>query len=408
MTVPSEVRSAPLPSANGDLVNRVQQLRLGDQLGTGRGSGGSWLPWVLCGLLAITWAGVGVRWYKTADAEKSGDATASNGATARPAGGTGPAAVAPGEIVFNLKGNLIPSLQIAVSPVDVAGEVTEIKFKEGDRVHPKQHLATLRNTRYLNEFNSAKAMYEASIQRKLDLLPEAVRDEEKAELKAQWTEAEASRLQADQELVRVLAQRAAGSNAPQDVEKAEAALKMAAARVDRTDKTWKLLLAGARKEKVLAAQADVAMAKAKMEEAKRMVDNCVINAPIGGTVLTKKADIGSLVSPMSFNVAASLCEIADLSKLEVEVNVPERQIAKVRERLDCTIVTDANESRIYRGYVDRIMPIADDSLNVVKVRVRVILPKGEQAGSFLKPKMSATVTAYNREFAYQPNDQPWE
>lgn len=111
---------------------------------------------------------------------------------------------------------------------------------------------------------------------------------------------------------------------------------------------------------------------------------------------------------MSFNVAASLCEIADLSKLEVEVDVPERQIAKVREKLDCTLYTDANESRIYRGFVDRIMPIADDSKNVVKVRVRVVLPKGETAGSFLKPKMSATVTAYNREFASKPEDQPLE
>ena len=408
MTAPSEVRSAPVPSTNGDLVNRVQQLRLGEHLGTSRRSGGSWLPWVLCGLLAVTWAGVGVRWYKTAESENPGEAVASNGYAAKPTGGSGPAVVAAGEIVFSLKGKLIPSLQIAVSPVDVAGEVTEIKFKEGDRVKKTQHLATLGNKRYLNEWNSAKAMYEASVQRKLDLLPEAVRDEEKAELKAQWTEAEANRVQAAQDLERVLAQRMSGSNSPQDVEKAEATLKMAAARVDRTDKTWKLLLAGARKEKVLAAEADVAMARAKMDEAKRMVDNCVIGAPIGGTVLTKKADLGSIVSPMSFNVAASLCEIADLSKLEVEVDVPERAIAKVRERLDCTILTDANDNRIYRGYVDRIMPIADDSINVVKVRVRVILPKGEQAGSFLKPKMSATVTAYNRDFAYQPNDQPWE
>lgn len=407
MTVSSEVRPAPVPSTNGDLVNRVQQLRLGAQLGASKQSGGSWLPWVLCGLLAVTWAGVGVRWYKSVDAEKPGDAAASNGPS-RTTGGTGPSPVAPGEIMFNLKGNLIPSLQIAVSPVDVSGQVTEIKFKEGDRVRPKQHLATLQNSRFQNEFNIAKAMYEASLQRKLDLLPAAVREDEKSELKAQWTEADATRVQAVQELERTQVQRAAGSNSPQDVEKAEANLKTAIARLDRTDKTLKLLLAGARKEKVLAAEADVAMAQAKLDEAKRMLDNCVITAPIGGTVLTKKADIGSLVSPLSFNVAASLCEIADLSKLEVEVDVPERQIAKVREKLDCIIVTDANESRIYHGYVDRIMPIADDSKNVVKVRVRVILPKGEQAGSFLKPKMSATVTAYNRDFAYQPNDQPWE
>jgi HlyD family secretion protein len=408
MTAPAEARSIPVPSTNGDLVNRVQQLRLHDQLGNGKRPSGSWLPWVLCGMLAVTWAGVGVRGYKSA-AENTGEAAAaSNSAAPRPASGAAPAAVAPGEIVFNLKGNLIPSLQIAVSPLDVSGQVVDLKFKEGDRVNLKDVLARLDGAQYANDLKNAKAMYEACVQRTLDLLPGAVRPEEKAELKALWAEAEANRVQAKQDLVRVLAQREAGSNSPQDVEKAEANLKMAEARVEKADKTWNLLLAGARKEKRLAAEADEAAAKARMEEAQRKFDNCVIRAPISGTILTKKADIGSLVSPMSFNVAASLCEIADLSKLEVEVDVPERQIAKVREKLDCTVITDADESRVYRGYVDRVMPIADDTKNVVKVRVRVILPKGEAAGSFLKPKMSATVTAFNRPFVTKADDQPWE
>ncbi|MFO0805634.1 MAG: efflux RND transporter periplasmic adaptor subunit [Gemmataceae bacterium] len=396
-------------SANGDLVNRVQQLRLKEDVGSARRSGGSWLPWVLCGMLAVTWAGVGVRWYKTAEPEKAVE-TAPGSAAAAPKtnAGSAPAAVAPGEIVFNLKGNLIPSLQIAVSPVDVAGEVIDLKFKEGNRVQKSEVLAKLRDTRYLNEFNAAKATYEAAVQRKLDLLPEAVRPEEEGELRAQLKEAEANRVQARQEYERVKEQRQGGSSSIQDLEKAEAAFKTAEARVEKMARTLDLLLKGARKERLLAADADVAAAKSRMDEAQRMLENCVIKAPISGTILTKKADIGSLVSPMSFNVAASLCEIADLSKLEVEVDVPERQIAKVREKLDCTLYTDANESRIYRGFVDRVMPIADDSKNVVKVRVRVILPQGETAGSFLKPKMSATVTAYNRDFTGKPEDQPWE
>jgi multidrug resistance efflux pump len=402
--------SDPHALANGDLVNRVQQLRLGDQLGAAkRPGGGSWLPWVLCGLLAVTWAGVGIRSYKAGGPDRAGEGPA----TAPVAAGSGSprpqaAPSAPGEIMFTLKGNLIPSLQIAVSPVDVAGEVTEIRFKEGDRVRQGDVLARLRDTRYRNEHNTAVATYEAAVQRKLDLLPGAVREAEKAELKAQWAEAEANRVQAAQELERVKAQRATGSNSPQDVEKAVANLAMAEARVDRTDKTYKLLLAGARKERVLAAEADIAAAKARMEEAKRLLDNCVIKAPITGTVLTKKADIGSLVSPAAFNVAASLCEVADLSRLEAEVDVPERQITKVRERMDCQLTADANPDRVYRGYVDRIMPIADDSKNVIKVRVRVVLPRGEPAGSFLKPKMSVTVTAYNRDFVPDPaKDQPW-
>ena len=64
--MPTPTEKAP-PSSNGELIDRVQQLRLDNQLGAGRrSSGGSWLPWVLCGLMAVAWAGVGVRWYKVA------------------------------------------------------------------------------------------------------------------------------------------------------------------------------------------------------------------------------------------------------------------------------------------------------------------------------------------------------
>src|SRR5262245_28566182 len=131
MATSSESRLASSP--NGDLVNRVQQLRLDNQLGTGTGrGGGSWLPWILCGLLAITWAGVGVRWYKNAG-QKADDAP---GGAAQPGGGAQPGAqpgvpaAAPGAIVAQLKGIVTPSLQLNLSPVDVSGELLEIYFKE--------------------------------------------------------------------------------------------------------------------------------------------------------------------------------------------------------------------------------------------------------------------------------------
>src|SRR5262245_1740531 len=109
MSAPTEPRHAPSASANGDLVNRVQQLRLDNQVGTVRRSRGSWLPWVLCAMLAVAWVAVGVKWLR-APAAPAGDEGG------QPAGGarTADKPVAPGEILFQLKGNLIPSLQIAV------------------------------------------------------------------------------------------------------------------------------------------------------------------------------------------------------------------------------------------------------------------------------------------------------
>jgi HlyD family secretion protein len=399
------------PSVNGTLVDRVQQLRLDSQLGRGPGTGagrGAWLPWVLCGLMAVAWVGVGVRYLKkptTGDNGAAGQAPA-GGAAATPGmpQASGPAA-APGELLLHLKGTVISSLQINLSPNDVSGVVEEIYFKEGDRVKKDALLGKLRSERYQNDYNATKAAKVAAEYRLKELLPESVRPIEIAQAEAEWAEGEAARVRAAQELKRVK-----GSTvvSPTDIEKAEADLKAAEARVTRLEKAKLLLIEGPRKEKILAAEADLRNAEARLAEAGRLLANCEIKAPIDGTILTKAADKGSVVSPMSFNVAAGLCTLADLSKLEVEIDVPDRQITKVRPGLDCILQADADPARVYRGVLDRVMPIADDTKNVVKIRVKVFLHKGEEPGSFLKPKMSVVGTVYNREFQFDPNkDQPW-
>ena len=406
---------APVASANGDLVNRVQQLRLDNQVGAVKSGGrGSWLPWVLCALLALTWAGVGVRWYKSTGTspDDSAPGLAPSGAPAASTGSGGPSApaAAPGEILLQLKGNLIPSLQIAVSPTDVGGRVVEVHFKEGDRVKKDFILARLDPENYQRELEEAEYALAAARNRYLAEQPDAVRQIEIDQLTAELNEGIASRDSAEKEFDRQRQLRASGSFSQQDYDVSEANLRGAKARVVRLEKSLALLKAGPRKERLLSLENDMKAAQARRDRAQWRLDNCAIKAPIDGTVLTKKADIGSLVSPMSFNVASTLCEIADLSKLEVEMDVPERQIKRVREdvRLDCHITADADPERVYRGFVDRVMPIADDSKNVIKVRVRVMLPKGEVPGSFLKPKMSVTVVVHNREFVPDAKDQPWE
>lgn len=104
-----------------------------------------------------------------------------------------------------------------------------------------------------------------------------------------------------------------------------------------------------------------------------------------------------LVSPTSFNVAAGICSMADLSDLEAEIDVREDQIGQVRTGLECRLCPVADPNREYLGRVDRIMPIADDTKNTIKVRIKVQLPPTEPPGSFLKPKMSTVVRVYNSE-----------
>jgi multidrug resistance efflux pump len=416
------------PTVNGELVNRVQQLRLDGQLGTETGAprrGGSWLPWLLCALLSVSWVGVGVRYYRQTGAARPADGTEPNAkapsSTAQP---TGPAA-APGEVLLPLKGSIIPFLQIAVSPRDVAGEITRITFFEGKQVKEGETLATLLNTQYANRLKTD----EASVRSAEAQVAKAEAGEVSAAVRvakaksalaaaaARVTRAVAVQDRATKDFEQARQQRAAGGISAQEYQRFDADKQVAdadtiAARADVEAATREVEATEAEqttsKAHTRAARAEVSAAEARRDEAKRLLDNCTIVAPISGTVLTKKADRGSLVSPAAFNVSASLCEIADLAKLEVELDVPERQITRIRPGLECQLIADADPTRTYRGMLHRVMPIADDSKNVIKVRIRVYLPRGEAAGLFLKPRMSVTAMVINREFAPTPGDQTWE
>lgn len=389
------------PSVNGELINRVQQLRLTNQLGNGGGSNrGSWLPWVLCAMMAITWAGVGVRWYKAAEPGNNNQAPTAAGPTAvsnTPSQGTNTPTRSADELILQIKGTLTPFLQINLSPDDVSGMVLEIMFKEGDRVKKGDVLARIRKDRYQHDYDVAVATKEAAEARLADLGKDAVRPDERKQAQGELDEAKAAWLRAHQELQRISKQPPGGVISKQDFEKAEADVKGAEARMAKLEASLALLNMGARKEKIAAAKAEVVQAEGRLAEAKRLLENCEVKAPINGTILTKLADRGVLVSPMSFNVAAGICAMADLSDLEAEIEVREDQIAQVHVGLRCEVVAAADPNRLYAGRIDRIMPIADDTKNIIKVRVKVQLPPGEEPGSFLKPKMSSTVRIYNKD-----------
>lgn len=394
MATPTEVPAAA-PSADGRLIDRVQQLRLNGPLAAGSGATrrGSWLPWVLCAVMAVAWVGLGARMYRGTEPTNGGDpaakAVAKSGSTPEPA--------APGELLLQIKGTLTPFLQINLSPDDVSGVVTDIFFKEGDRVEKGKVLARIRSDRYLNDYNAAKAAKEAAEHRLAELRPESVRKIEKEQALAELDEAKAAWGRADLEIKRLTPQKGSGVISSEVWEKAEADLKSAAARVQRLEKAYALLVEGPRKERLNAAEADLAAAVARFQEAERLLKNCEVKAPISGTILTKVADKGVLVSPMSFNVAAGICSMADLSDMEAEVDVREDQITLIKPGLECQVAAVASPNRVYRGRVDRIMPIADDTKNTVKVRVKVQLPPNEEPGEFLKPKMSVVVRVYNTE-----------
>ena len=91
------------------------------------------------------------------------------------------------------------------------------------------------------------------------------------------------------------------------------------------------------------------------------------------------------------NGSFSLCDLADLSDLEVELTIEERDISKVAPGQKCKVRTEAYPDRIYEGIVLRSMPIADRNKAAIPVRVKVTVPR-EEEGIYLKPDMTAMVS----------------
>jgi HlyD family secretion protein len=406
MTEPTTARPA-----NGELVNRVQQLRLNTQLGAGKSARGgtSWLPWVLCGLLALSWAGVGIRGYKTGAFAPA--AAASSATAAGPEGSSGKAAVSgpviPGTIEISESGYLVPAQTIAVSPIDVGGRVVELNVIEGKLFKKGAVLARLEDTNYkaqvaeaVASLRAAEKRLEAAKMKLAVLMPESVRKIEMDQAEEEVKEADAQRERANDQYLRL--SKLGPGVSEQELRQARYDFDAAAAKARRLAVALVILKEGPRQEMkagaeadVKSAEADVKGAEARLIQAQWRLDNCTITAPIDGTILNKKAELGNLVNPMAFSASTSgggaVCDMANLADMEADLEISEREIGKLvvgqRCRVKCPVAPDL----LYEGRLDRIRPTGNRAKNIVNVRVKVKLPEGEVPGSILKPEMRAEV-----------------
>lgn len=398
------IASPPRPATPPALSHRVQSLRLPKP--APRSSGG-WIPWVLVALLAggfvYTSAGgviPGVpRYFAPAvrlplkkvnsNASRSTTKPATDGA--KPSPGEAAAKPIPGKVVLESKGYIIPEQQILVSP-QVSARIIELNFEAGQRVEKGFVLAVLDDTEYRAEFARATAEYEAARERMIET-KEGSRPEEIRQVQAELAEAETQLTQAQRTYERRKELFDKNIIQAQDFEDVESAYRAQVKRVEALKATAQLVLAGPRIERRRAAEAEMRRAEADLTRAKWRLDNTIIKAPISGTILKKNAELGNLVNPVAFNGSFSLCDIADLSKLEVELSIQERDVSKVFQNQKCKVRSEAYPDRAYDGMVSRLMPIADRAKGAVPVRVRLDVPPEEQ-GQYLKPEMGATVTFY--------------
>ena len=157
------------------------------------------------------------------------------------------------------------------------------------------------------------------------------------------------------------------------------------ARVDRT-------VAG-----VANARAGVGAAEANARNARVAVDYTLIRAPFDGVILSKSANVGDLVTPFSSaaDSKGAVVTMADMSTLEVEADVSESSLGKIKAGMPAEITLDALPNDRFRGRISRMVPTVDRAKATVMTKVQFdaidprVLPEMSAKVSFLSQEVTA-------------------
>jgi HlyD family secretion protein len=136
------------------------------------------------------------------------------------------------------------------------------------------------------------------------------------------------------------------------------------------------------------ARARVDAAQASLNFAEATLENTYIRAPFSGTVLRKEAEVGEVVAPSVGGglTRGAVVTMADLTTLEVEVDVNEAYIARIRGDQPARITLDAYPDTSFRGAVRQVVPTADRQRATVQVKVAIL-----DHDSRILPEMGARV-----------------
>jgi len=243
-----------------------------------------------------------------------------------------PANTQEAETLLNASGYVTPRVRATVA-AKITGRVTSVLFDEGMRVQQGQLLATL------DDSDMKRALVAAEADRKT--AQAAIADYE-----VQLKYAEIA-LHRTKELHDAQVQ-------------SQDALDIAGTNVDSL------------KAKIALAKEQVDASAARIEQAQQNVDNCVIRAPFSGIIVSKDAQVGEMVSPLSAGggfTRTGIATIVDMNSNETEVDVNEAYIARVQPGQKVTATLDAYPDWQIPSHVRTIIPTADRQKATVKVRI---------------------------------------
>jgi HlyD family secretion protein len=166
---------------------------------------------------------------------------------------------------------------------------------------------------------------------------------------------------------------------------------------------------------VAASEGDLKQAHASLHQAEINFRYTTIVSPIDGVVISRSVDVGqtvaaSLAAPTLFTIAE------DLKKMQVDTNVAESDVGKLRPGMAATFTVDAYPTERFRGVVRQIRNSPQTVQNVVTYDAVIDVGNAELK---LKPGMTANVTFVyaerddtlrvpNAALRYRPPSTPWK
>ena len=225
-------------------------------------------------------------------------------------------------------GKVYPEIEVKVSP-DVSGEIVDLLVVEGDSIRKGQVLARIYGDIYTTQRDQASAIVSQQ---------QASVENNRAQLESLKSALDLAQRTFDRQ--KQLLQDKVISKA--EFEQAENALQSARANYN------------AAQQGIRSGQAGVQSARASLLRANKDLSRTVVVAPMAGVISLLNVKKGERVVGNSMMAGTEMMRIADMSKIEVRVDVGENDIPKVKLGDSALVEVDAYNNRKFKGYVTQI------------------------------------------------------
>ena len=281
----------------------------------------------------------------------------------------------------NASGKIYPEVEVKISP-DISGEITDLDVQEGDSVKRGQVLARIFSDIYALQRDEAASRVNQSVA-SVDNSTAAL-EALKANLElAQQTYDRNKKLYDDKVISRA------------ELEQFETTLRSARSNYNAALQNIKSL------------KANVQSTQVGLSKANKDLSRTVLTAPMDGVISSLQVKQGERVAGNSFNIGTEMMTVADMSVLEVRVDVGENDIVKVSIGDSADVEVDAYNNRKFKGIVTKIASSTKSSSTLAstndvtnyEVRIRLIKDSYQDLASKtfpFRPGMNASADIKTR------------